>query len=294
MPEIDGIEATRIIREEIGTEYAKTVPIIALTANAIVGNEDMFLNNGFQDFLSKPIDIIRMNVAINQWVRDKELEKELAKSNKTAQDKPVTPAADERHDVVDRPEPNWQLVPGLDFKKGLARFGDDREIYWDVLVSYATNTPGLLDKAGECTEENLADYAICVHGVKGSSNSIGAETVGAKAEALEHAAKAGDFAFVNANNGKFISMAQKFIEDLNALLQSAEAENPKPKKAEPDADTLGALRDACATFDANGAYEAIEELGRYEYESGAELVGWLKEKVDLMGFKEIHERLSED
>jgi CheY-like chemotaxis protein len=44
MPGMDGIEATRIIREEIGTEYAKTVPVIALTANAIVGNEEMFLN----------------------------------------------------------------------------------------------------------------------------------------------------------------------------------------------------------------------------------------------------------
>ncbi|MDR1744123.1 MAG: response regulator, partial [Planctomycetota bacterium] len=43
MPEMDGIEATRIIREEIGTEYARNIPIVALTANAIVGNEEMFL-----------------------------------------------------------------------------------------------------------------------------------------------------------------------------------------------------------------------------------------------------------
>jgi signal transduction histidine kinase/CheY-like chemotaxis protein len=77
MPEMDGIEATRIIREEIGTEYAQTVPIIALTANAIVGNEEMFLSKGFQAFLSKPIDIQRMDQVIRTWVRDKELEKEL-------------------------------------------------------------------------------------------------------------------------------------------------------------------------------------------------------------------------
>jgi CheY-like chemotaxis protein len=75
MPGMDGVEATRIIREEIGTEYARTVPIIALTANAIVGSEDMFLQNGFQAFLSKPIDIMRMDIIINHWVRDKKMEK---------------------------------------------------------------------------------------------------------------------------------------------------------------------------------------------------------------------------
>ena len=57
MPEMDGIEATKRIRE-IGTEYAKTIPVIALTANAVIGSEEMFLQNGFQPFLSKPIDIM--------------------------------------------------------------------------------------------------------------------------------------------------------------------------------------------------------------------------------------------
>ncbi|MDR0564751.1 MAG: response regulator [Azoarcus sp.] len=71
MPEIDGIEATRIIREEIGTDYAKNIPIIALTANAIVGNENMFLSKGFQAFLSKPIDIRALDATLDHWVRDK-------------------------------------------------------------------------------------------------------------------------------------------------------------------------------------------------------------------------------
>jgi len=56
MPEMDGIEAFKKIRYEIGTEYAKNVPIIAFTANASIGNEEMFLKTGFNDFISKPID----------------------------------------------------------------------------------------------------------------------------------------------------------------------------------------------------------------------------------------------
>jgi signal transduction histidine kinase/ActR/RegA family two-component response regulator len=68
MPEMDGIEAVKIIRNEIDGDYAKTVPIIALTANAIVGNDRLFLDNGFQDFLSKPINVIRLDEVIHRWV----------------------------------------------------------------------------------------------------------------------------------------------------------------------------------------------------------------------------------
>jgi signal transduction histidine kinase/CheY-like chemotaxis protein len=70
MPGMDGIEATEIIRKEIGTEYAKNIPIIVLTANAITGNEEMFLELGFDDFLSKPIDILRLDAVIHRWVKD--------------------------------------------------------------------------------------------------------------------------------------------------------------------------------------------------------------------------------
>jgi CheY-like chemotaxis protein len=67
MPGMDGIEATAKIRA-IGTEYAKKVPIIALTANAIAGNEKMFLENGFQAFLPKPVDIINLDSVVKKWI----------------------------------------------------------------------------------------------------------------------------------------------------------------------------------------------------------------------------------
>lgn len=68
MPDLDGMEAVRIIRNEINTEYAQNVPIVALTANALVGNEEMFLRNGFQAFLPKPIDSMRLDQILRAWV----------------------------------------------------------------------------------------------------------------------------------------------------------------------------------------------------------------------------------
>ncbi|MDR1947976.1 MAG: response regulator [Spirochaetaceae bacterium] len=68
MPGIDGIETVRIIRDEIESDYIKTIPVIALTANAIAGNDKMFLENGFQGFLSKPIDTIKLDAILRTWL----------------------------------------------------------------------------------------------------------------------------------------------------------------------------------------------------------------------------------
>jgi signal transduction histidine kinase/ActR/RegA family two-component response regulator len=71
MPDPDGMETVRIIRNEIEGDYAKTVPIIALTANAILGSEKMFLENGFQDFLSKPIDLVKLDKILRTWILER-------------------------------------------------------------------------------------------------------------------------------------------------------------------------------------------------------------------------------
>jgi signal transduction histidine kinase/CheY-like chemotaxis protein len=80
MPEMDGIEAAHVIRSDIGTEYSRTVPVIALTANALAGNEEMFLSNGFNAYISKPIDIIQLDMTLNTWVRAKQNEETLKKA----------------------------------------------------------------------------------------------------------------------------------------------------------------------------------------------------------------------
>ena len=73
MPEMDGTQAVRAIRNEIGTPYAKNVPIIAITANTVIGNNAFFLKAGFQDVISKPLDILRLDKAIRKWVAGEEV-----------------------------------------------------------------------------------------------------------------------------------------------------------------------------------------------------------------------------
>ncbi|MDR2349509.1 MAG: response regulator [Deltaproteobacteria bacterium] len=71
MPVMDGVEATHIIRTDLSSEYSKKVPIIALTANAVAGSKEMFLENGFSSFISKPINVVQLDEELNRWRKEK-------------------------------------------------------------------------------------------------------------------------------------------------------------------------------------------------------------------------------
>jgi signal transduction histidine kinase/DNA-binding response OmpR family regulator len=284
MPGMDGIEATKIIREEIDTLYAKTIPIIALTANAIRGNDKMFLQNGFNDFISKPIDLMRLDAVIRQWVRDKEQEKKLL-PEESVKEKAEAKSAEKR--LL-----RGRKIEGLDLEAALERFGDDENSLLTVLSSYARGTPQLLEQIQDVKAENLPHYATIVHGIKGSSRGICAEAAGSLAESLEHAAKAGNFDFVSAHNNELLELLGRLLADMNVLLAGTNAENKKPVKDAPDPAALTKLREACIAFDIDEADKAMAELESYEYKSQQELVPWIRESINKMQFKKVAEKLT--
>ena len=313
MPEMDGVEAVRIIREEIGTDYAKNIPIIALTANAVMGNEGKFLDSGFQAFLSKPIEISKLDSVIREWLMDEE--KEAAwKDRHAAETEENGYYGEERRSGRDRrkPEEDDSLMPGpaaqwpeaesgpahdldiggIDLKAGLSRFGGDEELLLGVLNSFADNTGPLLDRVRDVKMQGLPDYAIVVHGIKSSSRGIGAEGLGSMAEALEGAAKSGDMAFVEANNPGFIAAAEKLISDIRANLDESDGQSRLPVMDRPDLRLLDGLKSACSDYDMDNVDRIMTELSGFRYEEDGELVDWLKIEVAQMNFQGIEERLA--
>ena len=262
MPEMDGIEAVRHIRN-MGTDYAKTVPIIAFTANAIVGSKEMFLRNGFQAYVSKPIDMTRLDSVIREWVKGGTA---LALDSKIA---------------------------GLDMDKGLERLGGDMESYIHILHSYIAGVRPLLEKMGDVKRENLAAYAVVVHGIKGSSANIGAEAIADKAKAMEEAAAKGNFDFVSNGNNELVNDAKKLIDDLIGFLRANGWEGEKPKRGRPDNDALDRLRSACEEGDIGAVDVAMNEIEKYGYDSDEGLTAWLRENVDGMNYVAITEKLKE-
>jgi len=288
MPGIDGIEATRLIRE-IGTDYAKNVPIIALTANAIVGNEEIFLNKGFQAFVSKPIEIGRLDAVIREWVRDKEQEKLYIRQD--TEDEGETDMNDDTEILKHGAD-----IYGLNIEKGLKRFNGDKEIYLSVLRSFAKNSVPLLEKMKTIYSDidAAAEYETIVHGIKGSGGAICAEKVSEFASRLEDAAKSGDRDFISANNNSFIETATKLIEDIMDLFKKLNSEKTsEPEiKEKPDQELLETLKTACMNYDMNGVDKTISKLEVFDYKTDNDLILWLRENAEQTNFDEIVEKLT--
>jgi len=301
MPEMDGIEATRIIREKIGTDYAKNIPIIVFTANALAGNEEMFLSKGFQGFVSKPVDIMSLDAVLMQWVRDEEMEKSLANRQINVNGEIILDKRSgkerrsgkkERRTGYDRRNAA-DKIKSVKFNKGLERFSDDWETYVQVLQSFSLNTVSILETIKEVNRETLPAYAITVHGMKSSCRSICAEEAGNLAEALEHAAKAGDLNFVTSNNAAFIEAVYKLINEVNSAFVKKKENYEKPKKDKPYNEALLQLKTACEDYNASKVDEIMAQIDAFEYTADDSFVSWLKENAAQMNFLEIAQKLTD-
>jgi len=270
MPEMDGIEATKIIRTLEG-EYYRQVPIIALTANALIGMKEMFLANGFNDYLSKPIELSKLDDVLATWVP---AEKQIQE----------TELAREEEDAFT----DGLSVEGVNLRAGNIRYR--KKGYLDVLRSYCIHTPALLEKLRNSKSED--EYIVTIHGLKGSSSGICAEAVTKRAAALEQAARKKDMRYIKLNNDIFINDVEKLLERLRAFLTAVtEQENEKPLSPQPDQALLRELADACEHYKANTMEEILDKLEIYRYESGGELVQWLREQMDNLEYDAIQKRL---
>ncbi|MDR1949022.1 MAG: hybrid sensor histidine kinase/response regulator, partial [Spirochaetaceae bacterium] len=263
------------------------------TANALAGNEEMFLAAGFNAFIAKPIDIMRLDVILNQWVRDKQSEETLRNAERELRDK----TAAEAKKAGDKPEETIEAFlrqnhpEGLDVAGGIQRYGNG-EVYLRILRSYAIHTPELLEKLRGLSRETLPEYAITVHGLKGASYGVCAGGIGREAEALEHAAKAGNYGEVAAENGAFIARTEALITRLEALLRDAAERGPmRQKLIAPDKALLAKLLDGSKHYKSSMMEEAMIELEAHDYESGAELIPWLRKQLDELEYDAIRKRL---
>jgi HPt (histidine-containing phosphotransfer) domain-containing protein len=182
-------------------------------------------------------------------------------------------------------------ISGVDTKKGLSYYGDDPDIYLQLLRSYIVNAPMSLDRIGKVTHETLKEYIISVHGLKGTSASIGAETVREAASNLEKMARAGDIESVLANNENFIKNTEKILSGIKAWLEDYDAANKKPLLKAPDEGALEMLKQGCKNFNMKDIDRAMTELENADYEQDADLVAWLREKINVSEFSEIPEKI---
>jgi hypothetical protein len=184
-------------------------------------------------------------------------------------------------------------VDGLDIARGLERYEYDAEIYMNILKSYTSSIRPMLVSIENVSKENLAEYKVFVHGIKGASFGIYAEVIAKRADALEQAAKDEDFDYVSQNNPDFVEDVSNLLNSIDALFSADNETNLKPVKNKPDDELLSKLLEACENFDIDEAEAILSEIEKYQYESDAGLTSWLRENIETMNYSAIIEKLTD-
>ena len=255
MPEMDGIEATLLIRGLGEKEpYYRNIPIIALTANAVSGTREMFLMNGFNDFLSKPINTVKLNSILEKWI---------------PKEKKKTTVGESAAEITMSPKEAGQAIEitGIDTERGMALSGGMKEQYIESLSLFSRDTAEKLKEIEECLENNdLPLYTIHVHGLKSAAANIGANELSEAAKALEAAGNRSDMAYIKKNNNKFIKnmleQTQK-IETAVTEYKSGRKEEAEPLDREFMRGELIKLKAALGELDAGITNEIIENLRKF-------------------------------
>jgi len=255
MPEMDGVEAVKIIRGlavSMGEKYIN-LPIVALTANAIVGAREMFLQNGFNDFLSKPIETSKLNGILTKWIPKE-------KQQRASID--LGEAAEETSIVIE--------IEDVDTAKGISFSGGSVGNYLETLAIFRKDG---LKKVGEllgCIESNNANlYTTYVHALKSACANIGAARLSEEAKILEAAGIKQDMEFIAKNNGGFMSGLKKLLADIGEVV-AANTEKPDDEAFDGEAlkNLLAKLKTALESFDMAAIDEASSELQDFTKFSG--------------------------
>ncbi|MCL1903881.1 MAG: ATP-binding protein [Oscillospiraceae bacterium] len=254
MPEMDGIEATSNIRnlkvdgngyKGRKSDYYKKLPFVALTANAVSGMKEMFLQNGFDDFLAKPIDVNILNTIIERWLPKDKIENiSVTKS-------------------VGIIQPSFR-IEGVDVENGISMTGGDPNNYLKTLGIFRDDGLEKIDIIRRCIEnDDLPLYATHIHALKSASASIGAAKLSNLARSLEVAAKNNDGEFVAKNTERFLEELTMLLESIKLAVQSV-----KVVKKESDgkvdtkliAEKAAQLRQAIDVFDMETVETVMNQL----------------------------------
>ena len=212
MPELDGVETVHIIRR-FHKEY-DDVPIIMLTANAVEGTKQMFLKEGMNDFVAKPIEVHVLAAAIKRWLPIDKIQKV--------------------HKVQTMPETKIEkavVVADLDTKTAIKRLGSEK-LFWTVLRDYHKAIKKKAQVIQNAVEQSdWAQYTTEVHALKSTSKQIGADQLSELAARLERAGNGRDIETIKAETGELLEQYLKYDTILKSyFIDDVKNDNDKKKE----------------------------------------------------------------
>lgn len=252
MPVMDGIEAAKAIRALPEDKYQK-LPIIALTANAMVDARKEFLNAGMNGFVAKPIDFARICNQLKLW-----LPKDLVRDVPKEEAKKLL--ADDLSDREIQPE-DPQM--GFSFEEGVKHCGSKAALMKTIRIFYRT-IDSKADKIEQCLKEGLiSDYVVEVHALKSSALLIGAVPLSEAAKELEGYGKQGKTELLEEKTPDLLAMYRDFKDILKPCADKEEAARQEASNGEW-CQALQQIHQCIEQFDLDGVDQIMEQLEEYQ------------------------------
>jgi CheY-like chemotaxis protein len=204
MPEMDGIETLKILKE---LNLVDDTKVIALTANAVVGAREQYLEAGFDDYISKPIELSEMDKIFNKYLANDIVEAPMAPEE--AKTKSLDLSGLNMMDKLKK--------LGVNIEEGISYCGDDEEFYIEIVNDYIKAAPEKIEGLNAFLEEgNMKEYKVLIHSVKSSSKTIGNMSLFESARDLEAAAASDNADYVKSHHLSVISEYRNFVEALES------------------------------------------------------------------------------
>ena len=215
MPMMDGIEAATIIRRKCG-DNGKAPAMIALTANAMEGMREKFLDCGFQDFIAKPLDRRALGQLLARWVPE---DRRQSPTEEAEEGAALDPAA--------------FPIPGIDMDTAMRYFTGDEAGFVELLELYYMDGQRKTELLKELADTDLSGYRTEVHGLKSAAANIGAMEVSNLARAQENAAAQGDTDFIAQQFPRLLEAHQALLARIGQFLEQRRQGGPQEEKLPP-------------------------------------------------------------
>lgn len=249
MPELDGIETTHIIRR-FHSEY-NDVPIIALTANVVGDVKNMFINEGMNDFVAKPIEVRMLINTIRKWLPKDKIQKRSV----------TTKIAPVKKQIV-LPD-----IPELNIQGALKLLGSG-ELFMTILADYYHAIPKKLKLIQTYKEKGeWHNYTVEVHALKSASKQIGADDLSDRAAALEAAGNANDIDIILQNTDDLLALYAHYQDILSPFFpEKHEVEGKPPITSDVLTEVFAEMKQAIDDLDMDKMDDAIHTLDGYSFD----------------------------
>lgn len=266
MPEMDGVETLHAIRALENNPSANT-PVIALTANAVTGAREFYLKEGFQDYLTKPIDADKFESMLIEYLPNNVVY--------LTQEQNVSGEGGEENEAeISMMESKLSGV-GFNVRNGLKYMGNDLVLFGKVLQDFHLILKEKEDALKDFLKKrDMPGYAIIVHSLKGNARNVGADDLADEAFQLEKMSKAGQLEDVEVRSPILFNLMKNMRKDLKVYLDSenkADTESADSKEETKlkisDDDWKQALRELAGRlddFDGESVNEKLKELKRFD------------------------------